>query len=289
MPRRKKESGWEALVELVAVLPWWAGLIGAVVSYFVLNRVASAPVEAVPYKPGQLTSTLLPAIWHGLATAGQYVLPMIFGIGAFVSIWRRRDRRQLVQSLTQGPAADVLDKMTWMQFEHLVGEGFRLQGYTVAETGGGGADGGVDLVLRRGREKFLVQCKQWRAFRVGVDVVRELYGVMAASGAAGGFVVTSGRFTDEAVDFAQGRNVVLVDGPKLLGLIRQAQAATSGAPAQVEPTSEASALPDPSCPTCSKPMTRRTARRGANAGAAFWGCTGYPACKGTRSIERHSP
>jgi restriction system protein len=46
------------------------------------------------------------------------------------------------------------------------------------ETGGGGPDGGVDLVLRKpggnGSEKFLVQCKQWRALKVGVDVVREL-------------------------------------------------------------------------------------------------------------------
>ena len=116
--------------------------------------------------------------------------------------------------------------MTWRQFEMLVGEGFRLQGFQVAETGGGGADGGVDLVLTRagknGGEKFLVQCKQWRAFKVGVDVVRELYGVMAAKGATGGFVVTSGRFTEDAIGFASGRNVTLVDGPKLHALLRQA-------------------------------------------------------------------
>ena len=44
-------------------------------------------------------------------------------------------------------------------------------------------------------------------------VVRELYGVMAAKGAAGGFVVTTGSFTEEAVSFAIGRKVTLVDGP----------------------------------------------------------------------------
>ena len=118
----------------------------------------------------------------------------------------------------------------------LVGEGFRLQGYQVVETGGGGADGGADLVLskpsKNGGEKFLVQCKQWRAYKVGVDVVRELYGVMAAKGAAGGFVVTSGRFTDEAVSFASGRNVTLVDGPKLHGLLQQAKAAADRSPAR---------------------------------------------------------
>jgi len=40
----------------------------------------------------------------------------------------------------------------------------------------------------------------------------------------------------------------------------------------------------PSCPECGKPMTRRQARSGRNAGKAFWGCTGYPACKGVREI-----
>lgn len=40
----------------------------------------------------------------------------------------------------------------------------------------------------------------------------------------------------------------------------------------------------PQCPDCAKPMRRRTARRGPNAGNEFWGCSDYPGCKGTRSI-----
>jgi restriction system protein len=188
---------------------------------------------------------------------------------------------------TKQKGAGVLDGMSWQQFERLVGEAFRLQGYRVMETGGGGADGGVDLVLNKDGEKHLVQCKQWRAFKVGVDVVRELYGVMAAKGAAGGFVVTSGRFTDEAKSFAEGRNVRLVDGSKLHGMIRQAQGsarpgqdvAKSEQAAKGAPPSEA-----PTCPACAKAMVRRTAKRCANAGGEFWGCAGYPACKGTRAI-----
>ena len=38
----------------------------------------------------------------------------------------------------------------------------------------------------------------------------------------------------------------------------------------------------PDCPLCGKLMTLRTARQGKNAGSQFWGCTGYPECKGTR-------
>ena len=198
----------------------------------------------------------------------------------------------LVADVAQSKASDALDGMSWREFEMLVGEGFRLQGYQVVETGGGGADGGVDLVLtkpgKNGGEKFLVQCKQWRAFKVGVDVVRELYGVMAARGATGGFVVTSGRFTEDALCFATGRNMTLVDGPKLHALIRQAKSGADRiqAPAAVAPSMQPDLAPiqASTCPSCSKPMVRRSAKRGANAGSEFWGCTGYPACRGTRPI-----
>jgi ATP-dependent DNA helicase RecQ len=39
---------------------------------------------------------------------------------------------------------------------------------------------------------------------------------------------------------------------------------------------------EPNCPTCSRPMRLRTARRGPNSGGQFWGCSGYPDCEGTR-------
>ncbi len=41
----------------------------------------------------------------------------------------------------------------------------------------------------------------------------------------------------------------------------------------------------PVCAECGKPMRRRTAKTGANAGKDFWGCSGYPDCKGTREIS----
>jgi four helix bundle suffix protein len=41
----------------------------------------------------------------------------------------------------------------------------------------------------------------------------------------------------------------------------------------------------PLCPRCGKPMRQRTARQGAHAGQSFWGCSGYPDCKGTRPID----
>lgn len=40
----------------------------------------------------------------------------------------------------------------------------------------------------------------------------------------------------------------------------------------------------PDCPECGKPMRRRNAQKGENAGSDFWGCSAYPDCRGTRKI-----
>jgi restriction system protein len=40
----------------------------------------------------------------------------------------------------------------------------------------------------------------------------------------------------------------------------------------------------PPCPQCGRQMALRTAQSGKNAGKQFWGCSGYPACKGVVSL-----
>ena len=185
------------------------------------------------------------------------------------------------QSLSRCAATrnGALESMSWQEFELLVGEFFRRRGFTVSETGGGGADSGVDLVIAQGNDRYVVQCKQWRARQVGVSVVRELYGVMTAKGAVGGFVVTSGAFTDDAWRFAEGREIELVACDQLLAMVREQHSQRSPAKA-AKPT----AATAPSCPQCNSPMVLRTARRGAQAGSSFWGCPKYPACRGTRPV-----
>jgi len=278
-------------MSLVALMPWWGGVLLAVVAYAVLHRVAQMPLPTGATQPGQMGSMVTQTMVRSLALAGQYVVPMLCLAGAGVSAWKRKQRRELVGTVAGSPSAQALNGMTWSQFEQLVGESFRMQGYGVSETRAAGPDGGIDLVLSNGSEKFLVQCKQWRATKVGVTIVRELYGVMAARGAAGGFVVTSGAFTPDAIAFAEGRNIQLIAGPELHQLIR-ASGSSKATPRPVPEdqlawaaasklsTPATAAAPD--CPVCSRAMTRRVAKRGANAGREFWGCTNYPACRGVR-------
>ncbi|WP_431260845.1 restriction endonuclease [Roseateles chitinivorans] len=110
--------------------------------------------------------------------------------GAVVSFLRQLAGRTRREQSARGEAAAAIEGMTWHQFELQLGEAFRQKGFTVVEIGGGGPDGGVDLVLRKpartGNETFLVQCRHWKAHKVGVSAARDLYGVMAARSAAGG-------------------------------------------------------------------------------------------------------
>lgn len=274
---RRRQNLFEDLIEISSKLPWWAGSLLAVVTYVWLHSVATTEVTAV-VQPGRMGDLVGQTLFKTLASVGQYLLPLAFLVGAAMSAFARFKRRSLHEQVASSPDRGALNNMSWRQFEALVGEAFRRKGYAVTETGGGGADGGIDLILKRGGEIFLVQCKQWKAYKVSVNTVRELYGVMAAEGAAGGFVVTSGVFTDEARAFAAGRNIELLDGAALHALIR-------GVNATGKAKSNAQAVGPrgtPVCPVCQSAMVKRTAKRGASAGNAFWGCSQYPACRGTR-------
>ena len=165
--------------------------------------------------------------------------------------------------------------LTWRQFESFTAEAYKRQGYTVIETPEG-PDNGIDLVLRKDGEKTYVQCKHWKANNVGVEKIRELLGSMAAGGAHNGIFVTSGQYTNLARDFARECGIRLVDGEGLAaligGLTGEKNAADSNGKAPLSYT----------CPICSAPMVKRVARKGANAGGSFWGCSTYPQCRGIR-------
>lgn len=277
---RKRDGGvLDDLFELTALLPWWVGVALALGSYVVLHWYAVTPAE-LPAKPG-VTAQLL---YKPFAAVFQYILPIVFLGGALASWIGRARRKALLARVAEGKSADAVNHMSWQEFEMLVAEAFRLEGYAVQERAQGGPDGGIDLTLRKASEKTLVQCKQWRAQKVSVTTLRELYGVMAAEGAAAGIVVTSGDFTEEALAFAKGRNLRLIDGEKLYALIQRARRAMpmrSGPAVTNEPVLSAS---DPACPKCGSPMAKRTAKRGTHAGKDFWGCLAFPKCTGIRPV-----
>lgn len=285
MSRRRKTTPIEDLIELAALLPWWLGLILALAAYLLLHSYATSSAPVVT-NPQQFADQASGMVFRGFATAFQYIVPFALVMGAAASFFGRLKRKKLVADVANArESGRTVDGISWREFEQLVGEVFRRKGFSVTETGGNGPDGGVDLILQMGSDKYLVQCKQWKAIKVGVTVIREFFGVMAAQGAAGGFVVTSGTYTDEAKAFAQGRNIQLVDGVLLKRWIANRSTTEPAAPANDKTAPTATLPAAPLCPLCSEVMTIRTAKRGSNVGGTFWGCSKFPVCRGVRGYE----
>lgn len=291
---RRRSNLFYDLVSLAAALPWWVSVVLAGISFGALRWLALLPVPA----PSGLEDMGFVVVRQVLVTGaqfGQFVVPIAVIAGLVMSRLRRVRAAHLLDAFAEnGPPGRFPRKgrggklgVSWREFETLVGESYRRQGYEVAETKGG-ADGGVDLVLRRGNERVLVQCKHWQAQTVGVKVVRELKGVVAHAGGTGGAVVTSGRFTTEAVTFAREADIDLVDGVKLKQLAKERRAAQPD-PVRREPFISDS-FPDDrrdelrTCPRCGSRMVVRQAKRGPNAGRQFWGCRRFPACKATMEL-----
>ncbi|MFP5408200.1 MAG: restriction endonuclease [Gammaproteobacteria bacterium] len=274
---RRKPSRFEGLVERAGTLPWWMGVVLAIAVYFGLHSIVASEGASV-WQPDMTNPFASQNIFIMLAAVGQYLLPLVFLLAAGVSAYGHYKRQALHDRVVGSPDRRALSNVSWRQFEALVSEAFRRRGYSVRATGSGMPDGAVDLTLKKDGQTYLVQCKQWRAARVGVNSPRELYDVIASRSAAGGFVLTSGIFTDEARAFVRGKNIELIDGKALLALIGGVRAPVKffRDPLSINTTGA------PFCPECQSRMVMRKAKHGLNAGKDYWRCARHPDCKGTR-------
>ncbi|KRA45147.1 restriction endonuclease [Pseudoxanthomonas sp. Root630] len=262
--------GRRGFIDNLAALPWPIGLIIGVAGYLAIAH--GIPLlfsrNSALGSVFQNTNPFLPLAW------------VFFGlcvIAAGMSFFDARRKRQLLETRR---GLDSLAALGWRDFERLVGEAYRRRGYTVEETGLGGADGGIDLVLHRDGKRTLVQCKQWRRDKVPVNVVREMFGLMTHHRAHAVRIAALGGFTADAARFAEGKPIGLIDGATLLEMIREVQVGGAEPSRKVEPVIDhAVESSSPSCPACKAVMVRRTNR---HTGVGFWGCPAFPVCKGSR-------
>ncbi len=121
-------------------------------------------------------------------------------------------RRLLVEWTTDLRLLDSLE------FEWLVGEMFRREGWTVHETGRlDGPDGNIDLDLTDNGHRKVVQCKRWQSWSVGVDEVRLFLGTLMREKlpAEAGIFVTLSNFTNQARQEAEQAGIELIDNKEL--------------------------------------------------------------------------
>lgn len=273
----------------LTVLPWYVGFAVGIVFFAAITWGFPWWLSGRPGMVGQ-----------GLASAAGKLsfLAWFLLIGCWaaagVSWLEARKTRRLLDTRSD---LESLAAPGWHQFEQLVGEAFRRNGYSVAETGLG-ADGGIDLVLGKDGKRVLVQCKQWRRQRVDVKTVREMFGLLAHHNADAVKIVALGRYTADAERFAAGKPIELIDGETLLAMIRSVQSPSHAVPASlpnpappprvvIQPKAKtrasgtapgAVAAGNPPCPRCGQATVRRRNRQNDQ---AFFGCTQFPRCRGT--------
>lgn len=117
------------------------------------------------------------------------------------------------------------DSLDPFAFEHFIGDLFVKMGYFSRVTKKSN-DGGIDIFAKlqtpTGADEIIIQCKHKENpnSTVGVDKVRELFGVLSANRKlTKGFLITNGKFTSGAYDFANGKLIELIDGTKLKGYV----------------------------------------------------------------------
>ena len=147
MPRKN-----EGLLFVLSLLPWWVSAAIAAVAFvsivYVFPSVSiESPLWAI-FVPLQSKAT-----YFGIPVAAVFLLPAVVSYVERTRKKRLLDRQQDLESIRDLP---------WRQFEELVAEAFRRDGFTVIENAYAGADGGVDIRLRKSGESYLVQCKNWK-------------------------------------------------------------------------------------------------------------------------------
>jgi len=180
---------------------------------------------------------------------------------------------------------ELLRHLEWRRFEELCTAYFETLGFTTSVTRSR-ADGGADIALRvEGADtaSVLVHCKAWSAYPIGLKPLQDLFAGMAPAGVGEAVLVTSGRFTQPAAEFAAKHKIELLDGARLLselaGLIPEK------ALALLKLATKGDFL-TPTCPSCSIKMI---SRKSTGEGRPFWGCVNYPGCKQTFSTAGLAP
>jgi restriction system protein len=171
---------------------------------------------------------------------------------------------------------ELLKQLEWRRFEEVCAAYYETLGFAVG-TSGAGTPAGVDIVIRDKEKKTqsIARCKAWDAYRVGPKAVRELRRAMNAAKIADGVLLTSGRFTHDAVNLAGQEGIRLIDGSAFLEKI--AALAPDKAQALLQFATQGDFL-SPTCPFCSIKMISRQSTKD---GRKYWGCRNYPACKQT--------
>jgi restriction system protein len=258
--------------------PWWVSVLFSTSLYFGLGYI-------VPSLFINSDNFFLQIIGPNLPMLAPY-FAFLFIIPAPIAFFKQWNRKQSYHNTTrkikQQNSTEPLREINWIEFESYVGEFFKSQGYNVKQALSSAPDGGIDIELTKDGELSLVQCKHWKTRKVGVQVLREMYGVMLDNQATRMIIVTSGDFTKEAIQFGIDKRFWLVNGGELVNMIESGRYELNNN--EIKPKPKTKLLTRHTCPNCQSELVLRTAKRGININKQFYGCSSFPKCRYTSRI-----
>jgi hypothetical protein len=182
----------------------------------------------------------------------------------------------LVSNSAEMTLSEQLRKIDWFQFEKLIELIYLHRGFSVKRLGGANPDGGVDLTVESPTEKFVVQCKHWRKWSVGVRQIREFLGTLTDTKIQNGIFITLTGYSGDAKQLADKHGIQILNETDVIKMLEESGLAYS------KEISELFSDSRKFCPKCEREMVLRTARLTGN---QFWGCSNYPRCKFILNLE----
>lgn len=315
MGRKRRSSPLEDLFEIAALLPWWVGVLLAAAAYFGFHMIAVSPPP--PTTPGHISSFAGHTLWEGLATALQYVVPLILLGGAGASAIRRRmragrtsDLESAASAATAGtapraapaksaggedlyelwkasPGAEVpradkwslalLRAIDWKRFEEVCAEYFRVCGFH-ATTKSHGPDGGVDVILYAHQDKSkVVNVVQCKQWKRQVGPKL----LRELLGVMTDMKVGRGTFVTSSSFNDEAKRIAAENRINLIdgqGFLEQILKRPPAEQRRLLGVATEGDYLTPSCPSCGTKLLKRENKKDQS---WFWGCVNYPRCRYT--------
>jgi restriction endonuclease Mrr len=146
-------------------------------------------------------------------------------LSALKELERQEKERQEQERIARMKSLGDILVLTSKEFEELTGKILEANGFHDVQIVGGSGDLGVDIfALDQFGYKHAVQCKRYAPGNVvGSKTIQTFFGMMFHHQVLKGIFVTTSTFSRPAIDLANQRDIQLIDGNQLIGLIKKLQ------------------------------------------------------------------
>ena len=240
------------------------------------HRRLDAAVENPDFEPGSGVFSVQTLV----------ILIVVIGGGVGFLWWQRRQRQLelLASEVSHTPfnepaggaegdgaefSADFLARIEWLRFEELVEAYYSKTGVVAVRTKGGPSTPAQIKISWKGEPRpfALVRCIPRADDLIDVKPLQELDTLLATEDIRRGYVITAGRFSVAARDYAEEKHLTLLSGDLFL---EKLNALPGAARTEIMQAAAAGDCGVPSCPTCEAKMSR------TGDSPPVWRCAAHP-------------